>query len=81
MATAEVAADRADQPLEGVAVERILAAEVEQHLRLRHSRDPFVVGKGEVAGHPAVLVAALGATQVHAYSTATTSGEFSWSTG
>lgn len=61
----EVASDRADQALQRRAVEGVLATEVDQHLRSGDTFEPLVVG--EVAGHRSVLVAALGAAQVHAY--------------
>ena len=42
----EVAVDRADQPAHPVPVQPVLAAQVQQHLRLRHAADALVVGRG-----------------------------------
>ena len=64
---AEVPVDRGHQPRQAVAIQAVLAAEVEQHLRLRDAVDATVVRELDVADHAAVLVPPLGGPQVHAH--------------
>ena len=63
----QVAVDRGDQPPHPVPIQLILAAQVRQHLRLRHAADTLVVRELDVPHHRAVPIPALRRPQVHAH--------------